>query len=86
MKSVDRVPKFLAQSPLLSTEKSLEFLYCVKTSRSRGWKAEVTCADRTIMLLLLRINASCASGCRYDVRASTIRRARCHGSIRILST
>ena len=85
MERINRIPQLAAEASLLPAVEPLELLLVLREDFAverleRG--RHVSRQDQ----LLLRINASCASGCRRNAWASTIRRARCHGLIRMLST
>ena len=85
MERINRIPQLAAEASLLPAVEPLELLVLredlaiKRLERGRH-------VSRQDQRMLLRINASYASGCRRDVWASTIRRARCHGLIRMLST
>ena len=84
MDRINRIPQLAAEASLLPAVEPLELLVLREDLAIKRLERgrHVSRQDQ----LLLRINTSYASGYRRDVWASTIRRARCHGLIRMLST
>ena len=85
MERINRIPQLAAEASLLPAVEPLELLLVLREDlaiKRLECGRHVSRQDQ----LLLRINASYASGCRRDVWAFTIRKARCHGLTRILST